>query len=213
MVMHDGACDMSKSKDVLHDLAALATRSTHMLFDLDETLVDTNLANYLAYKQAVKEITHQELNANYREGQRFCRSSLNGSIPFLSESDRENIIALKGKYYENYLPTTKLNFVLANILRIYSATIDTVLVTNCEEVRAIQTLRYHGIQEYFRHFFFHVNAPDNFKKNKYDTAIARLGLDPKSILAFENEAIDINCAIQSGIPRGNILSLRVDGEE
>ncbi len=211
--MHDGVGKMSKNEAVFHELNGRISADTIMLFDLDGTLVDTNLANYLSYSQAIREITNREHDVKFNNKKRFNRADLKTTITNLDESQIKNIISLKAEIYKNFLSKTRLNYEIAALLVGYSMTNKTVLVTGSEEDRAMLTLRYHGIGDYFKHFIFHNNSNEKVATNKYDAAIAQLGLNPKSIIAFENEDADIECAVQARIPRRNILVIRAEDKE
>lgn len=198
---------MGKGKAGLYDLSVVISADTAMLFDLDGTLVDTNLANFLSYSQAIREITGRQLDATFHENRRFNRADLNSVIPSFDELQIQKIISLKAEIYKDLLSKTKLNCALAELLRTYSLTNRTVLVTGCEKDRAMMVLRYHGVDDCFKEFVFHSNSNRKSGTHKYDAALVQLSLNPKSVLVFENDDADIENAVQAGVPRGNILTI------
>lgn len=168
-------------------------------FDLDGTLVDTNLANFLSYKRAIESVTTSEVNLTYNPDKRFNRSSLKNAIPNLSEMEYEKIIQGKELYYCDFLPETKLNKEIAEILYKYSETNKTALVTNCRKDRALTTLNHFGLTDKFNNIFYRQFADNEEKINKFQTAISVLKISPKSVIAFENEEAEIVDARNAGI--------------
>lgn len=180
---------------------------TVLFFDMDGTLVDTNLANFLSYKKAVHSVTKSDFSLIYNPDKRFNRSNLKKTVPNLSEIEYERIIQEKEKFHTDFLPETKLNKVITDILFKYSKTNKTVLVTNCRKDRALTTLSHFGLTERFNNIFYRQFSDSDKKINKYQNAISYMGISAKSILVFENEKQEIEDAIIAGIPANKILSL------
>lgn len=168
-------------------------------FDMDGTLINTDYANYLSYKEAIQSVTKSNHNLIYNPDQRFNRSNLKNAVPNLTETDYERIVQVKEEYYNDFLYETKLNTEIANILFKYSKTNKTVLVTNCREDRALITLNYHGLTEKFSKLFFRQLSEDDQKINKFQNAVSVLGILPKSVIVFENEQAEIINAQKAGI--------------
>src|SRR5690606_14668217 len=116
---------------------AKITTDTVLFFDMDGTLIDTDLANFLSYKKAIVSITKLDNNLAYNPDKRFNRSNLKNAVPNLTETEYERIIQKKEEYYNDFLHETKLKTKIADILFKYSKTNKTVLVTNCRKDRAI----------------------------------------------------------------------------
>jgi beta-phosphoglucomutase-like phosphatase (HAD superfamily) len=178
-----------------------------LFFDMDGTLVDTNLANYLAYKNAIQSVTKSDIDIPYNPNKRFNRGALKNIIPSLTDYEYEKIIQEKEQYYENYLSETKLNKLVVEILVQYSNINKTVLVTNCREKRALMTLNYYGLTDKFSNLFYLQSADNEKRINKYEKAISNLEILAQSVIVFENEQSEINDAILAGIPIKNILIL------
>lgn len=180
---------------------------TILFFDMDGTLIDTNFANYLSYKKAIETVKLTTIDILYNPNERFNRSLLKKTIPNLSEPDYETIIKMKEELYKEYLPHTKLNKLIADILVKYSKTNKTVLVTNCREDRALITLNYHGIFNQFSNYYFRQLSATNNKINKFKNAIVDLKISPDLVIVFENEENEIKDAINAGIHYDNIIIL------
>jgi phosphoglycolate phosphatase-like HAD superfamily hydrolase len=191
----------------MQNIEAKIEADTVLFFDMDGTLINTNLANFLSYKKAIHTVTKSEHSLINNSDGRFNRSNLKNAVPNLSGSEYQRIIQEKEKFYRDFLSETKLNEVIANILLKYSKTNRTVLVTNCRKDRAMETLNHFGLIERFSDIFYPQFNDRDEKINKYKNAISYLGIPVNSILVFENEKEEIEDAIIAGIPTTNILSL------
>jgi len=63
------------------------TVDTVLFFDMDGTLVDTNLANFFSYRKAIQSVTKSDYNLSYNPDNRFNRNSLKTTVPNLSETE------------------------------------------------------------------------------------------------------------------------------
>lgn len=178
-----------------------------LLFDMDGTLVDTDFANFLSYKNAIQSFVKLEKEIEFDPNERFNRASLNVIVPNLKETDYEKIIQKKEENYKEHLSETKLNKPVVDILLKYSQTNKTVLVTNCREDRALMTLNYHNLKDKFSNIFFRNISEDGQRINKYKKAISSLSLLAQTVIVFENERPEIDDAILAGISIENIISI------
>lgn len=172
---------------------------TILFFDMDGTLIETNFANFLAYQHAIISVTNLDTKLSYDKDQRFNRSLLRTSIPNLTETEYESIIKRKDKYYFAIMNETKLNTAIVDILIKYSRTNKSILVTKCRCDRAMATLKHFGLAKYFTSIFCRELSDGNRKINKYENAIYKLKIPPKSVIAFENEQNEIEDAKIAGI--------------
>jgi beta-phosphoglucomutase len=186
---------MQQTNEVTQDITA----DTILFFDMDGTLIDTDLANFLSYKKAVISVTQLDHNLIYNPDKRFNRSNLKNAIPNLNESEYEKIIQEKEQYYNDFIHETKLKTEIADILFRYSKTNKTVLVTNCRKDRAMATLKHFGLEDKFSNIFYREFDDNNKKVNKFQNAISKLGVPPNLVIAFENEKVEIADAKQAGI--------------
>jgi len=172
------------------------SKETTFLIDLDGTLVNTNYANYLAYYYAIKQILKFEIS--YDEKKRFTRNILNKTFPNIQASDLKRIVKLKENKYKNYLEKTKVNEELVILLQKYYKTNRIILVTKCHRERAEETLCFHKLSHYFTNKIF------SQTNNKYKEAINNLQLSVSSVVIFEDDDLEVENAIKSGIPKQNI---------
>ncbi|TWP27778.1 HAD family phosphatase [Apibacter muscae] len=186
----------------------LITSDSVLFFDMDGTLVDTNYANFLSYREAVKLVRGKDFNIAYSPHQRFNRSFLKKTISNLIKTELELIVREKEKNYNSLLHETKLNNEIVEILHKYFNTNKTILVTNCRKERALATLNYHGLIDKFSNFFFRQFSDNgNRKINKFQNAILKLGISPNLVVLFENEEIEIINAKQAGIEIINPITI------
>ena len=178
---------MEQENEGQKNIEIIIKADTVLFFDMDGTLIDTNLANFLSYKKAIKSITKSDNDLTLNPDKRFNRSNLKIAIPNLTETEYERIIQEKEEYYDDFLHETKLIEEVADILFKYSKSHKTVLVTNCREERALTTLNHFGLADKFSDIFYRQFAPNDKKINNFQNAIAKLGVPPNLIIAFENE--------------------------
>jgi beta-phosphoglucomutase-like phosphatase (HAD superfamily) len=178
-----------------------------LFFDMDGTLVDTDLANFLSYKKAIQSFIQTDIKIEFNPNDRFNRTSLKIAVPNLKEMEYEKIIQKKEENYKKFLSETKLNKSVVDILIKYSKTNKTVLVTNCRKDRALMTLNYHNLTNKFSDTFFRSNLVNENRINKYKNAILCLRLSPQTVIVLENERPEIEDAILAGIPTENIFNL------
>jgi beta-phosphoglucomutase len=180
---------------------------TVLLFDMDGTLIDTDFANFLSYKNAIQSVIKLDKEIQYNPNERFNRTTLKAVFPNLTKTESEKIIEQKEENYKEHLTQTKLNKSVADILMQYYKTNKTILVTNCREDRAMMTLNYHNLTDKFSSLFFKPISDNENRMNKYKNIISSLTLSAQTIIVFENEKQEIEDAILAGISINNILSL------
>ncbi|WP_149242841.1 HAD hydrolase-like protein [Dyadobacter sp. 32] len=180
---------------------------TVFFFDMDETLIETDFANFLSYQEAIQSVMQSETEIKYVPNERFNRTTLSRIFPNLTEEKLVEIVKQKEINYINHLTQTKLNKTAYDILIRYSKTNKTVLVTNCREDRAILTLEYHNLIDKFSHLLFKQTGDKYNRVNKYINALTILSLSAENVIAFENDKIEIEDAKLAGIHIDNIISL------
>lgn len=170
----------------------MISEKTVFFFDLDGTLVDTNEANFLAYKAAIAAVKSIEIPQKwFAPEERVHRENLKTWLPDLSDKDIESIVAYKEQCYNTFLCTTKLIKSTVEILMRYSNTHQMVLVSKGRKDRITEILKFHNLEDKFTHLFFRNDFAFGQTSNKFQHAIDCLGISPNNIIAFENESMEI----------------------
>lgn len=173
-----------------------------LMFDLDGTLVDTDYANSLAYKNAISEVLSSEASMKVNMKKRFNRETLKKEYPELSSLELNEIVKLKEINYINNLTFTKLITKVSSLVDKYSGKNKLVLITQSRKARAEATLRYHNLLDKFDYKFFGNDT------NKFKNALETMDVGPEEVIVFENDMTEYEEAINAGIPRDNILLIK-----
>ena len=180
-----------KNNQVLESISTLS-------IDMDSTLIFTNKANFLAYKEAVFSICALTIKENYSG--RFDRYKLKTLLPNETNDTIYKIIHLKKKIYKKYLYLTKPNNELIYFLN-NQKNKKIILNTNASKERGYKLLKYHNLLNLFHKILY------NKQDNKYKNLLNLFHLRPKEILVFEDEQKEITKALQVGIPIDNIIKI------
>jgi beta-phosphoglucomutase len=192
---------MKVENEYLKNIELKINENTILFFDMDGTLIDTNLANFLSYKKAIKSVFKSDISLSYNPEKRFNRSDLEITCPNLDKAEYSKIIQQKEENYDEFLHETKIIDEVADILKWYSKTHRTVLVTNSRQERAIKTLNHFGLSDLFRDKFYRQFSDGNERINKFTNALLKLDISPNLVLAFENEETEIEDAKKVGIQK------------
>lgn len=171
------------------------------IFDMDGTLVNSDTANFNAYSEALSPIIN--LTQRHIAG-RITRASL--SELGVSRTMQCSIVSKKREVYSKYLKDTIKMPLACKILEIVSKTNMTILATQSEKQRAIDTLHYHNLLANFTHSVFREDLQEE-QQNKYAHVVQKYNLNPQDIFVFEDNEIEIANALTAGIPQKNIISL------
>jgi hypothetical protein len=119
---------------------------------------------------------------------------------------QESVISQKREKYNKYLKDTIKMPLACKILEIVSKTNMTILATQSEKQRAIDTLQYHNLHAKFTYSVFREDLQEE-QQNKYAHVVQKYNLNPQDIFVFEDNEIEIANALTAGIPQKNIISL------
>ena len=172
---------------------------------MDGTLVETDYANFLAYKEALKMVTNQDVDLSFNPRIRFNQHAISQSTLNLSDFQYQRISQLKKYLFPKYLSTTFVNSdVIAQFINL-STSKTVVLVTNAHSQRVRQTMAYHGLDKFVDYMLC---ADDRGQQsNKYQHAIDTFGVSPSHVTVFENEDKEIINALSAGMQTQNITKM------
>lgn len=176
-----------------------------LFFDLDGTLIETDYANYLAYKVSIETVTKFRYSITYNPSLRINRTLLIKQFDFLSEEELHRIIIMKEIIYTHFLHETTLNKNVLNILTDYCSSNKCILVTNSYYKRVKAILNYHDLNGYF-----HRIIPRNLFSidiNKYQRAIKLLNIKPEYVVIYEDNEKEMQNAREIGISMINPLPI------
>lgn len=175
-----------------------------IVFDLDGTLVESDVANFLSYKTAALHVLSSKMsNFELNPDVRVTREVLEKYIPNVSNEQIARIVAEKELVYKQYLPRTILNVLLADIIE-RSRDKEMILATNSRKSRADMLLAHHGLSDKFAR---KVYKDSEGTRSKYTRLIPSLLKKHRSIIVFENDANDIESAIACGIETNRIVNV------
>ena len=166
------------------------------IFDLDGSLVETDEANSAACECALARFGVHRVGVLYG---RITAETVRAVG--MADVDVNAIVKAKIAAYCHQLWRTQLGTAaeaLQCVLVNRSAFDKVVLLTNSIERRAIETLRYYGLE----HCFDEITC--NGSGDKYANYFKSFDSDPAACVVWENEEGQIMSAIAAGVKTGNI---------
>lgn len=167
-----------------------------IMVDLDGTLFDTRMVNYMAYKEAFKSYGY---NINYEYYCQFC----NGRhyldfLPALTTDNLETIEDIhvkKLELYSSYLELARINSSLVEILEQCKSTYKIALVTTASRKNTEEILHKFGVFELFDAI---ISQEDVIRKKPdpecYFIAMDLFHCKPEECIIFEDSESGISAA-------------------
>lgn len=173
----------------------------YVLVDLDGTLIETDLANNMAYKEAIEVCAYENEVFIDVNGPRITRADI---TKIYGENEKaENIIRTKESIFYKYLPLTSLITSTMTLLHRYiDANKKLIVVTNCKSKRATELLAHYHIDSLFYAKFY------NDCGNKYTKVLSKYSIPPQSVMLIENEESQIRNAVMAGISIRNVIKVQ-----
>lgn len=119
------------------------------VFDLDNTIVFTDLLNNESYNHALKKLGLEPINNCLR----ITRDIIFNKYPYLSDAEKIEIIAFKQEYFANNLDKTYANNQLLKLLEVQNLGM-CILWTSADEARVLAILKYYRILNAFKNIVF-----------------------------------------------------------
>jgi len=178
-----------------------AEEAEAVVFDLDGTLINSDLANFLSYKAALEKIIGSQPQLTFNPRTRITREILRTIIPSICEDDIAKVADEKERLYRIYLPSTILNELVAKVLN-YSTGKEVILATNSRRERAELLLAHHRLDDKFTLKCYKDNTNSS---NKYQRVLSQMQCRKEPILVFENDEHEINLALSAGFRIENVI--------
>ena len=173
------------------------TKQRIAIFDLDGSLVETNEANSAAYEYALARIGIQGVRGLYG---RITADTVRDVG--LGDGDVDAVVKAKIDAYCSELWRSRLGpaaAALRCVLLNRSMVDKVVLLTQSVERRAMETLRYYGLEHCFDEI-----VCNGGHGNKYDNYFKAFDSDPAACVVWENEEGQVMSAIAAGVKQENI---------
>lgn len=172
-------------------------------FDLDGTLVNTYEADFLAYRDAIMEVTGIPITQSdfARTHGKEMRYKLADLTPNITEEEVLQIGVQKKLHYTKYLHLTAPNKPLIDFLRTQAHPDQrAVLVTTAKRHNAQLVLEAHDISQHFSEMVFgdDITNPKPHPE-PYLVALKKTGLKPQEVIAFEDSDVGVASATAAGI--------------
>ena len=188
--------DWNKIQNLL-ELSSLISPTDIILFDMDNTLINTDKANNESYKSAIRQVLGQEYDDLFIDLTRICREDVKKRLCRISEKQLKDIVSMKSIIYNDNINQTSLVTDVVELLENISTTNRCILVSNACADRVNQTLKYYNLKDKFYSIITSEDCKDGC--DKFDAAIGKLQLNPSDIWIIENEQKNIEIALKLNI--------------
>jgi len=176
-------------------------RQFAILVDLDGTLIDSFVANWLAYRDAAAALgyvlTHQQFSNVWGMDSRYFLKEL---LPSATQGEIQEIRDTKSLIYRNFLERIQLNRDLTELLGVMSRVAPIGLVTSAKRQSVHEILTHFDLDS----LFSIVVTGDDVDEPKPDPqpyllAISKLRIPSELIFVFEDSHAGIQSARSAGL--------------
>jgi len=182
---------MPDTKDVMLLLADRVDMADVVVFDLDGTLVETDPANFLAYKEAIAHCLGQGFKAKLPSTKRLTREVLRECLIAVPETTIQSIARYKEDIYGQFLHATTANQPILRLLELAQGK-EVILASNCRRPRAELVLDHHGINGKFTRKYF---SESDDARHKYEKIFCDLDVDSRQVVVFDDDPVEAASAL------------------
>lgn len=168
-----------------------------LLFDLDGTLLDTNLANNEAYKYALWRVTGKSDYWQLANLRRITRRDV-AELPEVTPQMREEIVQQKKNSFRYKMEYT-FPYITHEILKRHSQYTRCYIISTADKERVQQLARYYQLDRFVKDYIF--ADPEN----KYQDIASKLNVDASKIILFEDDKEAISNAVKNGIRQDFVI--------
>ena len=180
------------------------------VFDMDGTLFDTRKTNFLAYKDAIKEVAGRSIEYNLfnkiSNGQSY-KKFIPEIIGKISNEDLEKIHVLKKNFFQQYLKFVIKNDHLFRIILAIKDTYIIALATTASKQNANEILIFFKVRDLFE---IVVTQEDvvNLKPNPecFTNIMREVDIEPANTLIFEDSIVGMKAARLS---KANVINIDI----
>lgn len=162
-----------------------------LLFDLDGTLLDTNLANNEAYKYALWKVTGKSDYWQLSNLRRITRQDI-AKLPEITSQMLEEIVRYKKNTFR-YKKEYTFPYITHEILKRHSHNTRCYVISTADRERVLLLAQYYQLDRFVKDYIF-ADA-----ENKYQDIASKLKVDPSKIVLFEDDKEAISNAVSNGI--------------
>ena len=146
------------------DINQLIINADILVFDLDGVIVNSDKANFLAYREAICAVKNIDLYSIHSKKERFTKDSLL-KLKNLTILEYNKIIKLKSIIFHKYADFLSINKQILKIIKENQKSKEIILATNATKYRADFILKYFNIENLFNKKFYKEDYND---MNKYE---------------------------------------------
>ncbi len=172
-----------------------------IVFDLDGTLIETDAANLLAYKEAIAHCLGEGFEEKLPSTKRLTREVLRECLVAVPETMIQSIVRYKEEVYGQFLHATTINPIMLRLLELAQGK-EVILASNCRRSRAELVLAHHGMNKKFTRKYF---SESNNASHKYQRIFWDLGVDPRRVVVFDDDPVSAAAALAVGIRSNSVF--------
>lgn len=192
---------MPETSDAMILLADKVNNADVVVFDLDGTLIETDVANHLAYDAAITHFLGQDHKEKLPSTKRVTREVLRECLVTTPQTIIQRIVRYKEEIYSQFLHATAVNKLMQRLLELSQGK-EVILASDCHHLRGELILSYHGMSERFTRKYFFGN--DN-SKHKYERILRDLDMDSGRVIVFDDDPVSTAVALAMGVEADSVF--------